>query len=131
MTIKWSNFSLLFVKCTVFAAPLILKILLIVISPLKIRDYLCYTSQMIGEYASRTAYCEVMINGRHRQAECDLTAFLIETICWIWTHNKLLSWHLILTHLSGFCPFFYELIHFIANILTNQNLIFNLYSNIS
>ena len=29
-----------------------------------IRDYLCYNlSRMLGEYASRTAYCEVVING--------------------------------------------------------------------
>ena len=32
--------------------------------PSFIRDYLNYNlSRMIGEYASRTAYCEVMLNG--------------------------------------------------------------------
>lgn len=32
--------------------------------PSLIRDYLCYNlSRMIGEYASRTIYCEVIING--------------------------------------------------------------------
>jgi hypothetical protein len=31
-----------------------------------IRDYLCYNlSRMIGEYASRTAYCEVILNGSY------------------------------------------------------------------
>jgi len=34
--------------------------------PSLIRDYLCYNlSRMIGEYASRTVYCEVMINGSY------------------------------------------------------------------
>lgn len=34
--------------------------------PSLIRDYLCYNlSRMIGEYASRTAYCEVIINGSY------------------------------------------------------------------
>ena len=34
--------------------------------PSLIRDYLCYNlSRMIGEYASRTIYCEVMINGSY------------------------------------------------------------------
>ncbi len=32
-----------------------------------IRDYLCFNlSRRIGEYASRTAYCEVVINGEYR-----------------------------------------------------------------
>ena len=32
-----------------------------------IRNYLCYNlSRMIGEYASRTVYCEVMINGEYK-----------------------------------------------------------------
>ncbi len=35
--------------------------------PSLIRDYLCYNlSRMIGEYASRTVYCEVMINGYYQ-----------------------------------------------------------------
>ena len=35
-----------------------------VFDPALIRDYLCYNlSRQIGEYASRTAYCEVVING--------------------------------------------------------------------
>jgi hypothetical protein len=34
--------------------------------PSLIRDYLCYNlSRAIGEYASRTVYCEVMINGSY------------------------------------------------------------------
>jgi hypothetical protein len=34
--------------------------------PSLIRDYLCFNlSRMIGEYASRTVYCEVMINGSY------------------------------------------------------------------
>jgi hypothetical protein len=34
--------------------------------PSLIRDYLCFTlSRAIGEYASRTVYCEVMINGSY------------------------------------------------------------------
>ena len=34
--------------------------------PSLIRDYLCYNlSRMIGEYASRTVYCEVVINGSY------------------------------------------------------------------
>ena len=34
--------------------------------PSLIRDYLCYNlSRMIGEYASRTVYCEVMLNGSY------------------------------------------------------------------
>jgi len=34
--------------------------------PSLIRDYLCYNlSRMLGEYASRTVYCEVMINGSY------------------------------------------------------------------
>ena len=34
--------------------------------PSLIRDYLCYNlSRMIGEYASRTVYCEVIINGSY------------------------------------------------------------------
>jgi hypothetical protein len=34
--------------------------------PSLIRDYLCYNlSRRIGEYASRTVYCEVMINGSY------------------------------------------------------------------
>ena len=34
--------------------------------PSLIRDYICYNlSRMIGEYASRTVYCEVMINGSY------------------------------------------------------------------
>jgi hypothetical protein len=34
--------------------------------PSLIRDYLCYNlSRMTGEYASRTVYCEVMINGSY------------------------------------------------------------------
>ena len=36
------------------------------IEPSLIRDYLCYNlSRMIGEYASRTVYCEVIINGTY------------------------------------------------------------------
>jgi hypothetical protein len=35
-----------------------------VFDPARMRDYLCYNlSRQIGEYASRTAYCEVIING--------------------------------------------------------------------
>lgn len=35
--------------------------------PALIRDYLCYNlSRMIGEYASRTAYCELIINGTYK-----------------------------------------------------------------
>jgi hypothetical protein len=35
--------------------------------PARIRDYLCYNlSRQIGEYASRTAYCEMIINGDYR-----------------------------------------------------------------
>ena len=38
-----------------------------VFDPARIRDYLCYNlSRQIGEYASRTAYCEVIINGDYR-----------------------------------------------------------------
>ena len=34
--------------------------------PSLIRDYLCYNlSRMMGEYASRTVYCEVMLNGSY------------------------------------------------------------------
>ena len=34
--------------------------------PSLIRDYICYNlSRMIGEYASRTVYCEVVINGSY------------------------------------------------------------------
>ena len=34
--------------------------------PSLIRDYLCYNlSRMIGEYASRTVYCEVILNGSY------------------------------------------------------------------
>jgi hypothetical protein len=34
--------------------------------PSCIRDYLCYNlSRMIGEYASRTVYCEMMLNGSY------------------------------------------------------------------
>jgi hypothetical protein len=34
--------------------------------PSLIRDYLCYNlSRLMGEYASRTVYCEVMINGSY------------------------------------------------------------------
>ena len=34
--------------------------------PSLIRDYLCYNlSRMMGDYASRTVYCEVMINGSY------------------------------------------------------------------
>ncbi len=33
----------------------------------RIRDYLCYNlSRQLGNYASRTAYCELMINGHYR-----------------------------------------------------------------
>jgi hypothetical protein len=35
-----------------------------VFDPALMRDFLCYNlSRQIGEYASRTAYCELMING--------------------------------------------------------------------
>jgi hypothetical protein len=35
--------------------------------PSCIRDYLCYNlSRQIGEYATRTAYCEVIVNGDYR-----------------------------------------------------------------
>lgn len=35
--------------------------------PLRIRDYLCYNlSRKMGEYASRTVYCELVINGAYR-----------------------------------------------------------------
>jgi len=35
--------------------------------PSLIRDYLCYNlSRMMGEYASRTVYCEVVINGSYK-----------------------------------------------------------------
>jgi hypothetical protein len=35
--------------------------------PLRIRDYLCYNlSRMMGEYASRTVYCELVLNGTHK-----------------------------------------------------------------
>jgi len=38
-----------------------------VFDPARMRDYLCYNlSRLIGEYASRTAYCEVIINGDYR-----------------------------------------------------------------
>jgi hypothetical protein len=38
-----------------------------VYDPARIRDYLCYNlSRRIGEYASRTAYCEVIINGSYK-----------------------------------------------------------------
>ena len=38
-----------------------------VFDPALIRDYLCYNlSRQIGEYASRTAYCEVIINGDYK-----------------------------------------------------------------
>jgi hypothetical protein len=38
-----------------------------VFDPARMRDYLCYNlSRQIGEYASRTAYCEVIINGDYR-----------------------------------------------------------------
>jgi hypothetical protein len=38
-----------------------------VFDPALIRDYLCYNlSRHIGEYASRTAYCELMINGSYK-----------------------------------------------------------------
>jgi hypothetical protein len=34
--------------------------------PSLIRDYLCYNlSRMMGEYASRTVYCEVVLNGSY------------------------------------------------------------------
>jgi hypothetical protein len=37
-----------------------------VFDPALIRDYLCYNlSRQIGEYASRTAYCELLINGSY------------------------------------------------------------------
>lgn len=35
--------------------------------PLRIRDYLCYNlSRRIGEYASRTVYCDLVINGVYK-----------------------------------------------------------------
>lgn len=38
-----------------------------VFDPALIRDYLCYNlARKIGEYASRTAYCEVVINGLYK-----------------------------------------------------------------
>lgn len=38
-----------------------------VFDPALIRDYLCYNlSRQIGEYASRTAYCELIINGSYK-----------------------------------------------------------------
>jgi len=38
-----------------------------VYDPALIRDYLCYNlSRQIGEYASRTAYCELIINGAYK-----------------------------------------------------------------
>lgn len=38
-----------------------------VFDPALIRDYLCYNlSRQIGEYASRTAYCELIINGAYK-----------------------------------------------------------------
>jgi hypothetical protein len=38
-----------------------------VFDPARIRDYLCYNfARQIGEYASRTAYCEVIINGDYK-----------------------------------------------------------------
>lgn len=38
-----------------------------VFDPALMRDYLCYNlSRQIGEYASRTAYCELIINGSYR-----------------------------------------------------------------
>lgn len=38
-----------------------------VFDPALIRDYLCYNlARQIGEYASRTAYCEVVINGTYK-----------------------------------------------------------------
>jgi len=38
-----------------------------VFDPALIRDYLCYNlSRQIGEYASRTAYCELIINGEYK-----------------------------------------------------------------
>jgi hypothetical protein len=38
-----------------------------VFDPALIRDYICYNlSRQIGEYASRTAYCEVIINGVYK-----------------------------------------------------------------
>lgn len=38
-----------------------------IFDPALMRDYLCYNlSRQIGEYASRTAYCEVVINGEYR-----------------------------------------------------------------
>ncbi|HMA64234.1 MAG TPA: CotH kinase family protein, partial [Chitinispirillaceae bacterium] len=38
-----------------------------VFDPAKIRDYLCYNlSRQIGEYASRTVYCELMIDGVYK-----------------------------------------------------------------
>jgi CotH kinase protein/Lamin Tail Domain/Secretion system C-terminal sorting domain len=38
-----------------------------VFDPALIRDYLCYNlSRQIGEYASRTVYCELVINGEYR-----------------------------------------------------------------
>ena len=38
-----------------------------VFDPALMRDYLCFNlSRMIGEYASRTAYCELIINGTYK-----------------------------------------------------------------
>lgn len=38
-----------------------------VFDPALIRDYICYNlSRQIGEYASRTAYCELIINGEYK-----------------------------------------------------------------
>jgi hypothetical protein len=38
-----------------------------VFDPALMRDYLCYNlSRQIGEYASRTAYCELIINGQYQ-----------------------------------------------------------------
>ena len=38
-----------------------------VFDPALMRDYLCFNlSRQIGEYASRTAYCEVVINGSYK-----------------------------------------------------------------
>jgi hypothetical protein len=38
-----------------------------VFDPALMRDYLCYNlSRQIGEYASRTAYCEMIINGNYQ-----------------------------------------------------------------
>jgi hypothetical protein len=39
----------------------------LVFEPSHIRNYLCYNlSRMIGEYASRTVYCEVVLNGQYQ-----------------------------------------------------------------